>query len=66
MADRFKVVKMPTRRGSLEYDWALLGPDELVWHVATFSKQLFDRAQELNEAFDLGYDHGLRARTTEV
>ena len=66
MLDRFKVVKMPTRRGSLEYDWALLGPNGLVWHVSTFWKSLYDRAAELNRAWELGYDRGIRARKAEV
>ena len=39
----FIVVAMRTFRGSIEYDWALVGPDETVWHVSAFAKQLQDR-----------------------
>ncbi len=65
MPDAFKVLKMPTRRGSLEYDWALLGPDKLVWHVSTFEKPLTDRVEELNRAWELGYDRDLRRSEVE-
>lgn len=50
----YQIRKMTTRRGTMEYEWALLDPNGLLVAVSNFAGSLEQKRHELQEAFDLG------------
>ena len=50
----FNVYRLGTKRGWFEYNFVLMGPDDLVWAQAQAACLLYKRWRELNKAYELG------------
>ncbi len=53
-APAFEVLPLKTKRGWFQYNFVLIGPDDLVWGQAEAACSLRKRCKELNRAHELG------------